>query len=406
MNVTLVNNGAGNAVSISATLVTDDSDVEIIQNTAMLVDIDALGGNGGTASPFEFAVASTSPIPKTVEFALLVSADGGYSDSLAFEFTVGLEIENFESGDFGAFAWSLEGDQDWMIDDTTVYLGAFAALSGDITHGDSSEMRISLQSRQAGTISFYYKVSCESGWDFLRFFIDGDQVEKYSGEIDWTQATFPVTSGDHDFAWRYTKDGSVSSGSDAAWIDNIFFPLVDLDGDGDGIGYAVDNCPVTYNPDQADGDLDDIGNVCDNCVATYNPDQLDNDADGLGNICDICPEDYDPAQLDGDADDIGDVCDNCVDTYNPDQTDSNGNGAGDACDGCCDHPGDADKNGSVDISDLTFFVDFMFAGGDAPVCIEEFDNDGNCNQDISDLTYFVDYLFGGGPAPADCHLCP
>jgi hypothetical protein len=25
--------------------------------------------------------------------------------------------------------------------------------------------------------------------------------------------------------------------------------------------------------------------------------------------------------------------------------------------------------------------------------------------DISDLTYFVEYLFGGGPAPVDCHMC-
>ena len=38
--------------------------------------------------------------------------------------------------------------------------------------------------------------------------------------------------------------------------------------------------------------------------------------------------------------------------------------------------------------------------------MEEFDNDGNCTLDISDLTYYVDYLFGGGPAPVACHGCP
>ena len=69
-----------------------------------------------------------------------------------------------------------------------------------------------------------------------------------------------------------------------------------------------------------------------------------------------------------------------------------------------------DVNGSMgnqaDISDLTYMVDFLFAGGPAPDPIES--GDVNCSGggtpcDISDLTYFVDYLFGGGPAP--CELC-
>jgi len=74
--------------------------------------------------------------------------------------------------------------------------------------------------------------------------------------------------------------------------------------------------------------------------------------------------------------------------------------------GCCVIPGDANHDGSRDISDLTYFVDFMFGGGPAPICQEEFDNDGNCSQDISDLTYYVDFMFGGGPDPVACHECP
>ncbi len=72
---------------------------------------------------------------------------------------------------------------------------------------------------------------------------------------------------------------------------------------------------------------------------------------------------------------------------------------------CCEVPGDADHNSSTDISDLTYYVDYLFAGGPGPVCMEEFDNDGNCSADISDLTYYVDFMFAGGPAPVDCHIC-
>ena len=67
--------------------------------------------------------------------------------------------------------------------------------------------------------------------------------------------------------------------------------------------------------------------------------------------------------------------------------------------GCCDNPGDANDDNTIGISDLTYFVDFMFGGGPAPVCKPEFDNQADCALGISDLTYFVDFMFGGGPVP-------
>ena len=67
--------------------------------------------------------------------------------------------------------------------------------------------------------------------------------------------------------------------------------------------------------------------------------------------------------------------------------------------GCCNLPGDFNDDGSVDISDLTAMVDFMFGGGPAAVCADEADVNGDNGIDISDLTYRVDFMFGGGPAP-------
>ena len=72
--------------------------------------------------------------------------------------------------------------------------------------------------------------------------------------------------------------------------------------------------------------------------------------------------------------------------------------------GCCLVPGDANKSGGGDITDLTFFIEFMFGGGPGPVCMEEFDNSLDCFLEITDLTIFVDYMFGGGSLPA-CHDC-
>ena len=75
----------------------------------------------------------------------------------------------------------------------------------------------------SGNIDFYFKVSSESGGDYLRFFIDGVEMNKWSGEVDWEKASFPVTEGKRTFSWMYSKDYSFSRGKDAAWIDDITF---------------------------------------------------------------------------------------------------------------------------------------------------------------------------------------
>jgi hypothetical protein len=51
-----------------------------------------------------------------------------------------------------------------------------------------------------------------------------------------------------------------------------------LDGDGDGVGTACDNCPSYANGDQRDQDRDGLGDACDN----------DLDGDGIPNAVDPC----------------------------------------------------------------------------------------------------------------------
>ena len=69
---------------------------------------------------------------------------------------------------------------------------------------------------------------------------------------------------------------------------------------------------------------------------------------------------------------------------------------------CCVIAGDHNHDGSLDISDLTYYVGYMFDGGPAPVCIFEGDLNADGSLDISDLTYIIDYMFAGGPLPVAC----
>ncbi|MDF1543804.1 MAG: choice-of-anchor B family protein [bacterium] len=65
---------------------------------------------------------------------------------------------------------------------------------------------------------------------------------------------------------------------------------------------------------------------------------------------------------------------------------------------------DGDPFQTIDVTDLTYFVDYLFAGGAAPACPDEANINGDITKavDIGDLTYFVEFLFGGGPFPAMC----
>ena len=52
--------------------------------------------------------------------------------------------------------------------------------------------------------------------------LDGVQMPAMSGVTEWIPATMLISgAGEHLVEWRYSKDGSVSSGSDCAWIGDV-----------------------------------------------------------------------------------------------------------------------------------------------------------------------------------------
>ncbi|SYZ72782.1 exported hypothetical protein [Candidatus Zixiibacteriota bacterium] len=167
------------------------------------------------------------------------------------------------------------------------------------------------------------------------------------------------------------------------------------DSDGDGIGNVCDNCPTTSNADQTNTDGDSLGNACDNCPSVPNNDQADADSDGRGDLCDNCPNKANYAQTDVDSDAVGDSCDNCINVPNPGQEDSNHNGIGDACDFTC---GDLNGNGSINILDVSFLINFLYKSGPAPspMSIADVNNSGSVN--IIDVSYLINYLYRQGPA--------
>lgn len=99
--------------------------------------------------------------------------------------------------------------------------GSGAARAGAITHSQTTSMSTTFTLDATRTISLWYRVSSESGFDYFRIIVDGTQQAQYSGTVAWTQWTMSLGAGSHTLELRYVKDGTVSSGDDTVWVDDV-----------------------------------------------------------------------------------------------------------------------------------------------------------------------------------------
>jgi len=220
MHFNLENEGHSDAQITEAFLTMMNPFVEVITGT---VEFESIAAGSAAEAIFEVFVNPASPVGVAAEFELTMNS-GAYAASRLFSTKVGLIVEDFESGGFENFDWIFSGNQPWELTDQNPYEGTFAAKSGTIGDSQSSKIMVGYEAGSTDTISFYYKVSSESNYDFLKFYIDGSKVGEWSGNVSWTKASYPVEEGLHQFRWEYTKDGSVSNGEDCAWIDFVVLP--------------------------------------------------------------------------------------------------------------------------------------------------------------------------------------
>ncbi len=341
VSISVRNNGDSPATNLSSVLQTSDPYLTITQANSNYPNLDPLGGTTGVNLVlFEMSINPSCPLEYDAVLTLDISGDDGYFVSLPLVIQLGYEIENFETADFLEYNWQMSGDSNWLIDNSTSVDGEYSAISGSISHAQNSQMEVTIDYLNSGNISFYLKTSTQEIYDKLSFYIDNTIQEIWSGENFWSEVSYPVTSGQHTFRWVYSKNSSVSSGSDAVWVDKIKFPSINSDIDNDGIPNITDNCPATYNPGQEDVDNDGTGDVCETAVC-------------------------------------------CIGIR------GNANN---------------DSEDKIGISDITFLVDYMFLSGFEPECREEANTDGDISEllGISDITYLVDYIFNFGPPPPIC----
>jgi hypothetical protein len=219
--VSLRNKGGARLNMLQAIISSEHPDLTIISSTT---SVDFLHPQENWDAIFQIYLSETAEPMQVVDILLQIQAENNYQFSVNIPILTSLIVENFETGDFSLYNWEMAGENPWFITTTTPYEGAHSARSGAIGHNSFSTMALAYDVAYPDTMSFFYKVSSENNYDYLKFSVNGLQLAQWSGEKPWSRAAYLVQAGEQTFRWRYEKDFSVASGSDCAWVDYIVLP--------------------------------------------------------------------------------------------------------------------------------------------------------------------------------------
>ena len=135
-----------------------------------------------------------------------VYAFNGNNSSEKAEKSVEIQMPQYNALYFDNFSSPSDG---WIRGKTTAYSGVIS----------DSQMSCILYEFPFRILLFYWKVSSESNFDYLRFYIDGEEQEKISGLVDWTRKVYSFNNNAiRQIKWCYTKDRFSKENEDRGWI--------------------------------------------------------------------------------------------------------------------------------------------------------------------------------------------
>lgn len=222
LSINLRNAGGATLTSAMALISSWDPYLTIHSNSG---SYDTLNPDATWPLIFNISLSPETPLYYLVEINLAVEGDHQFSYLKTIPFFTGMLVENFETGDFSTFEWDTTGNAPWAPEEGFAYEGNWCARSGVIIDNQQSNLTINWNAAYADSISFWFKVSSEPGYDFLHFKSNQDELGKWAGTWDWTRANYAIPAGDHLFAWKYIKDYSVSTGEDCSRVDYIVLPV-------------------------------------------------------------------------------------------------------------------------------------------------------------------------------------
>mgnify|MGYP003531836193 FL=1 len=116
-------------------------------------------------------MASSAQIGSVYDIVCTANADYATCTSL-YVLKVGMMGDNFESGDFSANDWKIEGKGIWAIDSLNAYNGQYCIKSDMVGSNQYAKLKLQLEVMADGPLTFYVKTSTEANYDVLEFYVN------------------------------------------------------------------------------------------------------------------------------------------------------------------------------------------------------------------------------------------
>lgn len=166
------NNGNADSNIVNALLTMNNPYLQITSSSA--VSVSAV--EAGATQIFNYDVyVNGAPAGTSAAFNLSVIS-GVYTDEKDFSKKIGLNVEDFESGEFNTALWTNDLPHPWTFVTDDPYEGVYCVKSGQIGDNQETVLSLNYEVGEPDSIAFYYKVSSEATYDKLIFYIDN--VEK------------------------------------------------------------------------------------------------------------------------------------------------------------------------------------------------------------------------------------
>ncbi len=168
---------------------------------------------------------TAGPGPQTLKWQYAKSFFGSAGQDKAWVDQVSLSafptIPLADAVDATNLTWTTGGDAGWFGQASITHDGTDAAQSWSI--GNSQESWMETTVIGPGTLTFWWKVSSETNYDRLEWYVNGTVRTNISGEVDWRQQSVSILPGTNTLRWRYAKDSFNSVGQDRGEVDQVSF---------------------------------------------------------------------------------------------------------------------------------------------------------------------------------------
>lgn len=112
----------------------------------------------------------------------------------------------------------------WVQSNIFKKTGAYSLKSATIGNSSTTKQTYTINvptNVTDGTVSFDYKTSSERSYDFFRADLNGVNLFRDSGDVDWKSIVKTLKPGVNTLVFEYSKDSSNASLQDAGFVDNL-----------------------------------------------------------------------------------------------------------------------------------------------------------------------------------------